>query len=294
MYESFYGLREKPFSLTPDPRYFYRSASHTSALELVQHGPRNHGLTVITGTSGTGKTTTCRTILESVDRRTFTSLVLNPYISREDLLRLMLQDFGVMSRDEVWQGRLGGVPVDDLAASLEGFLGSLGSLGARALVIVDEAQKLPEHVLGEVSRLCRMAEKFPLQVVLIGQLSLTDSLRTPSLRHLSDRVTIRYRLRPLTLGETASYVLHRLTVAGGGLTVTFPPRALQRVHRATAGNPRLINMVCDRALAASFAARATRIEPDVIDRVAAGLRLEPAGGVTSSLVSWLRRRTAAL
>ena len=110
----------------------------------------------MTGTSGTGKTTTCRTILESLDRRTFTSLVLNPYVSEEDLLRLILQDFGVISREEIRRGLLDGVRAVDLLRTLEEFLKSLTSLGARALLIVDEAQKLPVHVLEQVKRLSRL------------------------------------------------------------------------------------------------------------------------------------------
>ena len=295
MYESFYGFREKPFSLTPDPRYFYRSQCHANALELVQHGGRSaRGLTVVTGTSGTGKTTTCRTILESLDRKTFTSLVLNPYVSEEDLLRLILQDFGVISREEIRRGLLNGVRAGELLRTLEEFLRSLTSLGARALLIVDEAQKLPVHVLEQVKRLTRLTEEAPLQVVLVGQLGLTDSLRAPDLRPLNQRVTIRYRLRPLTIGETAAYVTHRLGVAGGDSSVTFTPKALQRVHRSTGGNPRLINLVCDRALLAAFSVHETRIEPAVVDRAANILRLEPAGGMTGSVLGWMRRRVAAL
>jgi general secretion pathway protein A len=295
MYESFYGFREKPFSLTPDPRYFYRSECHANALELVRHGGRrSHGLTVITGTSGTGKTTTCRTILDSADRKTFTSLVLNPYLSEEDLLGLVLQDFGVISREEIKLGLLAGVGAGELLRTLEEFLKTLPSLGARALLIVDEAQKLPIRVLEQVKRLSRLAEYVPLQVVLVGQLSLTDSLRSPDLRPLDQRVTIRYRLRALTLGETASYVQHRLKVAGGEPPVLFTPKALQRVHGATGGNPRLINLVCDRALLAAFAVHDTRIEPAIVDRAASGLRLEPAGGLTGTMLGWMRRRVAAL
>jgi general secretion pathway protein A len=295
MYESFYGLREKPFSLTPDPRYFYRSQCHANALELVQHGGRGaHGLTVVTGTSGTGKTTTCRTILESVDRKTFTSLVLNPYVSEEDLLRLILQDFGVISREEIRRGLLTGVGAGELLRTLEEFLKSMTLLGARALLIVDEAQKLPVHVLEQVKRLTRLAGEAPLQVVLVGQLGLTDRLRAPDLRPLDERVTIRYRLRTLTTGETAAYVTHRLAVAGGESPIMFTPKALQRVHRATGGNPRLINLVCDRALLAAFSAQETRIEPAVVDRAASVLRLEPAGRMADSVLGWMRRRVAAL
>lgn len=295
MYESFYGFREKPFSLTPDPRYFYRSQCHANALELVQHGRRSsQGLTVITGPSGTGKTTICRTILESLDRKTFTSLVLNPYVSEEDLLRLILQDFGVISRDEIRQGLMAGVSAGELLRTLEEFLRTLTPVGARALLIVDEAQKLPVRVLEQVKWFSRLAHEVPLQVVLVGQLSLTDSLRAPDLRSLNQRVTIRYRLRTLTASETASYVLHRLNVAGGEPSVMFTQKALHRVHRATGGNPRLINLVCHRALLAAFSVHETRIESDIVERAAGGLGLEAAGGMTGSLLSWMRRRTAAL
>ena len=304
MYESYFALREKPFSLTPDPRYFYRSQCHANALELVQHGSRiPGGLTVVTGTSGTGKTTTCRTILESLDLRTFTSLVLNPYVSDEDLLRLILQDFGVISRDEIRRGLVSGVRAAELLVTLEEFLKSLSSLGARALLIIDEAQKLPVHVLEQVKRLSRLAADVPLQVILVGQLGLTDSLRAPDLRSLDARVTIRYRLRPLTAGETAEYVLHRVKIAGDESSDLFPQRSLHRVYRATGGNPRLINLVCDRALLSAFSVQATRIEPVLVDRVAAGLRLEPPGALasvasvanmTGSVLNWMRRRVAAL
>ena len=232
-------------------------------------------------------------ILESLDRRTFTSLVLNPYVSEEDLLRLILQDFGVISREEIRRGLLAGVRAGELLRTLEEFLLSLTSLGARALLIVDEAQKLPVHVLEQVKRLTRVAEEAPLQVVLVGQLGLTDSLRAPDLRQLDEQVTIRYRLRPLTAGETAAYIVHRLAVAGGQSSVLFTPKALQRVHLATGGNPRLINLVCDRALLAAFSVHETRIEPVVVDRAASVLRLEPAGSMTDSVFGWMRRRVAS-
>ena len=295
MYETFYGLREKPFSLTPDPRYFYPSPCHANALELVQHGSRRtHGVTVITGTSGTGKTTTCRTILDSLDRKTFTSLVLNPYISDDDLLQLILQDFGVISREEIRGGLLHGIKAVDLLRTLAEFLKSLTTLGARALLIVDEAQKLPVNVLQQIKKLSRLAEDTPFQMVLVGQLGLSDRLRIRDLRQLDDRVAIRYRLRPLSASETTAYVQHRLTVAAEQPSVTFTPRALQRVHRATAGNPRLINLLCDRAMLAGYSAQDARIEPATVDRAAAGLRLEPTGGMADSLLGWMRRRVAAL
>jgi general secretion pathway protein A len=151
MYEDYYGFTEKPFSLTPDPKYLYKSASHANAFELLQYAiRRREGFVVITGDIGTGKTTLCRAILEQIDRKTFTALVLNPFLSEEDLLRLILQEFGVVSRDEIKRGRLVGVTKQELIETLNEFLLSLQSLRARALLIVDEAQNLPLAVLEQI------------------------------------------------------------------------------------------------------------------------------------------------
>src|SRR6266542_6017136 len=137
MYEEYYWFTEKPFSLTPDPKYLYKSASHANALELLQYAiRRREGFVVITGDIGTGKTTLCRAILEQVDRKTFTALVLNPFLSEEDLLRLILQEFGVVSREEIKRGRLNGVSKAELIDTLNEFLLSLLPLRAVALLII--------------------------------------------------------------------------------------------------------------------------------------------------------------
>jgi general secretion pathway protein A len=294
MYEDFYGFTEKPFSLTPDPKYLYRSESHANAFDLLQYAiRRREGFVVVTGDIGTGKTTLCRAILDQLDRRTFTALILNPFLSEEDLLRLILQDFGVVSRDEIRKGRLAGVSKQELINTLNEFLLSLLPLGANAILILDEAQNLPLQVLEQIRLLSNLEtdkEKL-LQIVLVGQLDLKDSLRTPELRQLDQRVSIRYQLRPLTAQETAAYVAHRLTIAGGGSAVGFTPKALQRVHRATGGIPRLINLVCDRALLGAYSVRATWIEPPMVVKAASSLDLEPA---RETIFSWMRRRVAAL
>src|SRR6476619_8387595 len=148
MHEEYYGFSEKPFSLTPDPRFLYKSESHANAFELLQYAVRRReGFVVITGDIGTGKTTLCRALLDQIDRKTFTALVLNPFLAEEDLLRLVLQEFGVVSRDEVRRGRLAGVSKQGLIEALNDFLLSLRALGAQALLIIDEAQNLPLHVL---------------------------------------------------------------------------------------------------------------------------------------------------
>jgi general secretion pathway protein A len=294
MYEDFYGFSEKPFSLTPDPKYLYKSESHASAFDLLQYAiHRREGFVVVTGDIGTGKTTLCRAILDQLDRRTFTALVLNPFISEEDLLRLILQDFGVVSREEVRAGRLAGVTKQELINTLNDFLLSLQMIGASALLIVDEAQNLPLQVLEQIRLLSNLeTDKYKLlQIVLVGQLNLREILRTPQLRQLDQRVSIRYQLRPLTRDETAAYVTHRLTIAGGGCAVSFTLRALHRIHAYTGGIPRLINLLCDRALLAAFSARAIRIQPELVEKAARTLDLEPPRQL---LPDWMHRRAGAV
>jgi general secretion pathway protein A len=292
MYEDYYGFVEKPFSLTPDPKYLYRSESHAQAFELLQYGiRRREGFVVVTGDIGTGKTTLCRAVLDQLDRKVFTALVLNPFIAEDDLLRLILQDFGVVSRDEIKRGRLAGVSRQELIETLNDFLLSLLPLRATALLIIDEAQNLPRPVLEHIRMLSNLEtdkEKL-LQIILVGQLNLKDVLRTPELRQLDQRVSIRYNLKPLTGEETAAYVAHRLTIAGGGSVVSFTPKALQAVHRITAGIPRLINLVCDRALLAAYSERAQRVTPDMVRSGAASLDL---AAPRSSMMGWLRTQAA--
>src|SRR6266700_2692584 len=234
MYEDYYGFTEKPFSLTPDPKYLYKSESHANAFELLQYAVRRReGFVVVTGDIGTGKTTLCRALLEQIDRNTFTALVLNPFLSEEDLLKLILQDFGVVSRDDVKRGRLAGVSKQELIEAIYDFLLGLLPLRASAVLIIDEAQNLPLPVLEQIRILSNLEtdkEKL-LQVVLVGQLNLNPLLRSPEMRQLDQRVSIRYALKPLDAEAVAAYVAHRLTIAGGNASVSFLPKALAQVHR---------------------------------------------------------------
>ena len=283
MHEDYFGFAEKPFSLTPDPKYLYRSASHGSAFELLQYAiRRREGFVVITGDIGTGKTTLCRAVLDQLDRRTFTALVLNPFLSEEDLLRVILQDFGVVSRDEIKRGRLAGVSKQELIETLNEFLLSLQPIGAGALLIIDEAQNLPLQTLEQIRILSNLEtdkEKL-LQIVLVGQPNLRDLLRSPALRQLDQRVSIRFELNPLSIDETAAYIGHRLTVAGGGSAVTFTARAISAVYRYSGGIPRLINLLCDRALLGAFAERTNRVTHQIVAAGAASLELSRVSGTT--------------
>ena len=281
MYEQYYGFTEKPFSLTPDPKYLYRSQSHANAFELLQYAiRRREGFVVVTGDIGTGKTTLCRAVLEQIDRSTFTALVLNPFLSEEDLLKRILQDFGVISRDEVKAGRLAGVTKQELVDALQDFLLGLIPLKASAVLIIDEAQNLPLAVLEQIRILSNLEtdkEKL-LQIILVGQLNLQTLLRSPGLRQLDQRVSIRYELKPLDAETVAAYVAHRLTIAGGSAAVAFTARALARVHKCSGGIPRLINLICDRALVAGFSAKASRITPEMVTSAAVSLDLSRAPG----------------
>jgi general secretion pathway protein A len=277
MYEDYYALTEKPFSLTPDPKYLYRSQSHANAFELLQYAiRRREGFVVVTGDIGTGKTTLCRALLEQIDRNTFSALVLNPFLSEEDLLKRILQDFGVISRDEAKAGRLSGVTKQELIDALQDFLLGLIPLKASAVLIIDEAQNLPLGVLEQIRILSNLEtdkEKL-LQIILVGQLNLQTLLRSPELRQLDQRVSIRYELEPLDAEGVAAYVAHRLTIAGGSASVAFTARALARVHRLSKGIPRLVNLICDRALLAGFSEKTRRITHEMVSKAAASLDLQ--------------------
>jgi len=290
MYEDYFGFTEKPFSLTPDPRYLYKSESHANAFELLQYAMRRReGFVVVTGDIGTGKTTLCRALLEQIDRRTFTALVLNPFLSEDDLLKLILQDFGVVSRDDVKAGRLAGVSKQELIDTLYDFLLGLLPLKANAVLIIDEAQNLPLQVLEQLRILSNLEtdkEKL-LQIILVGQTNLKTILRSPELRQLDQRVSIRYELKPLTQDETTAYIQHRLYVAGGATAVTFLPKAVQSVFQYSGGIPRLINLICDRSLLGAFSMKVNRVSQDLVIRATESLELRQ---VEKSRFSWLRRR----
>jgi type II secretory pathway predicted ATPase ExeA len=288
MYETYYGFTEKPFSLTPDPKYLYRSQSHGDAFDLLQYAiQRREGFVIVTGDIGTGKTTLCRAVLEKIDRATFTALVLNPFLSEEDLLKRILQDFGVISRDDTKAGRLAKISKQELIDALYDFLLGLIPIKASAVLIIDEAQNLPLSVLEQIRILSNLEtdkEKL-LQIILVGQLELQSLLRSSALRQLDQRVSIRYELKPLDRDGTAAYIAHRLAVAGGTASVSFVSRALDRVHKLSGGIPRLINLICDRALLAGYSDRTNRITAEMIDHAAKSLDVQPparAGG-------WLRR-----
>src|SRR4051794_952601 len=213
-YEPFYGLKEKPFSLTSDARFFYQSRSHAPAFDdLFNAIRRRESLNVLTGDTGTGKTTLCRAVLQSLDRKTFSAFIQDPFASREELLTVLLTDFGVASTHDVTSGRLRGATRTELSCLLYDFLATLAPLQAFAVVFIDEAQNLSPQLLEEV-RILSDADG-QLQIVLVGQLELRGQLKRPEMRQLDQRVSVHCQLQPLDLAGVAGYISHRLHKAGG-------------------------------------------------------------------------------
>jgi general secretion pathway protein A len=266
-YEPFYGLREKPFSLSADPRFLYRSPAHGLAFDELQAGiRRREGLIVLTGEIGTGKTTLCRSVLQHLDQRTFAAFVADPFVSREDLLKMLLVDFGVISVGDLTRGRFNGASRSDLSYPLYEFLDSLAPLQAFAVLVIDEAQNLSPPLLEEIRILSELElrEKL-LQVVLVGQPELRTSLKLPEMRQVNQRVSVRCELTALDAAGVRGYVNHRLTIAGRGESrVEFTESGLERICDGSAGVPRLINRICDRALQRAFTARSLKVDAEFV------------------------------
>jgi type II secretory pathway predicted ATPase ExeA len=267
-YETFYGLKEKPFSLSSDSRFFYHSQSHAPAYEDLLAGiRRRESLSVLSGDIGTGKTTLCRTVLQNLDRKTFSAFVPDPFASREDLLKVVLMDFGVLSVEDLTSGRLKTASRTELSYLLYDFLGTLAPLQAFAVVIIDEAQNLSVPLLEEIRILSDSdGRERQLQVVLVGQLELRQKLKLPEMRQVDQRVSVHCHLAALDREGVAGYIAHRLQVAGGSPDrVRFSPEAVDVVYRISGGVPRLINRLCDRALAQGYLKRACTIDPPLVE-----------------------------
>ena len=262
-YETFYGLSEKPFSLSSDPSFFYNSSSHGAAFnDLLSGIRRRESLSVLSGDIGTGKTTLCRTVLANLDRQTFSAFVADPFATREDLLKVVLVEFGVVSAEDLASGRLRGASRTELSYLLYEFVGTLSPLQAFAVVFIDEAQNLSLPLLEEIRILSDSdGRERQLQVVLVGQLELRDKLRLPEMRQVAQRVSVCCGLEPLDRDGIDGYIAHRLHVAGGTPDrVRFSREAIDAIYNASSGVPRLINRLCDRALHHGHLARASVID----------------------------------
>lgn len=263
MYEAHYGFTEKPFNLTPDPRFLYLSARHTEAFAHLEFGRRERGgFIVITGDVGTGKTTLARCFLSRLDARTSTAFVLYPALSAVELLQTVLEELHVPVR---------GTSLKAHVDALHAFLLVADRQGRQVVLLIDEAQDLSPDVLEQVRLISNLETdtRKLIQIVLMGQSELADILARHDLRQIAQRVTARYHLGALDREETREYIHHRITVAGGAGKVAFTARALAAVHRASGGVPRVINLLCDRALLAGYVAGTRTIDEAMVDRAAA-------------------------
>jgi type II secretory pathway predicted ATPase ExeA/cell division septation protein DedD len=288
-YERHFGLREKAFSLSADPRFFFQDGSRAAAFsDLLTGIRRREGILTLTGPIGSGKTTLCRTVLESLDRKTFSAFVPDPILTREDLLKSLLVDFGIVSIEEIRAGHLRGIGRTELTYPLREFLVSLQPLHAFAVLIIDEAQNLPNALLEEIRILSELEQGTKLlQLVLVGQPEFETKLAEPEMCQLQQRVSVRCKLGPLATADVGSYIAHRLTIAGGR-DALFAEDAIPLIAAASGGIPRIINLLCDRAL--------TRAAVDTAPRVSAKHLISAAGDLKLPLFNvgtlWWETETA--
>ena len=281
MYEEFYGFKEKPFNLTPDPHFFFLSENHREAFEHLLYGIKEkEGFILITGEVGAGKTTLCRALLNKIgSNATDSALIFNPMLSEKGLLQCILSDFGVQSSATTKK---------ELLDELNQFLLRQQVHNRNSVLIIDEAQNLALPVLEEIRVLSNLEtekEKL-LQIILMGQIELKEKLSLPQLRQLNQRISIRYHLRPLGSEEIPRYIQHRLMVAGSPGDVHFTTGAAQEIDRYSHGIPRLINLASDRALLAGYSEHSREIQRRTVVKGLKSLEGEEAstpGGV-------LRRR----
>src|SRR5258706_3731451 len=267
MYMKFFGLKQEPFSIAPDPRYLFMSERHREALAHLLYGVNSGGgFVLLSGEIGAGKTTVCRCFLEQIPRRCNVAYVFNPKLTVSELLMSICHEFGIPYEHEG-----PGVPtVKDYVDALTQFLLKTHAVGQNNVLIIDEAQNLSADVLEQLRLLTNLEtnERKLLQIVLIGQPELRDMLARPELEQLAQRVIARFHLGALSEDETLQYIRHRLAVAGLGRTIPFERKALQRIHKLSRGVPRRINLLCDRALLGAYASGRPKVEVDIVDKAA--------------------------
>lgn len=247
MYQSFYGFKEMPFNITPDPKFLYLSPTHQEALQHLKFGiQEKKGFIVLVGEVGCGKTTLCRRFLNEIDASHFdTALILNPRVTETQMLKAILTELGEtkLARSQV-----------DLVAQMNRVLLTRIDAGRDIVLIIDEAQNLSFDVLEQIRLLSNLEtdKQKLLQIVLMGQPELKEILAREELRQLRQRILVHYELHPLSASDVDHYVHHRLSLAGGNGRPKFTRWALRSIHRGSGGIPRIVNNLCDKALLSAF------------------------------------------
>ncbi len=272
MYESFFGLRERPFDLTPNPRFLVLTPRHREALSNLQYGIAGRkGITLLLGEAGTGKTTVVRAAMEAARRRNAQTVYLsNPTLSRAEFVQVLAKGFGLSDEARDSKGQF--------LLELEPLLLRRHAEGVLTVLIVDEAQKLTHELLEEVRLLANFEtnEDKLLPVVLVGQPELADRLNDPSLRQLKQRVALRCDLTLLKSAETALYISQRVARSGGDATALFTREAVASIHDRSGGVPRTVNVICDNALVNAFAAGRRAVTRGVVEEVCRDFDLDAA------------------
>jgi general secretion pathway protein A len=262
MYTEHFGLTEAPFSIAPNPQYLFMSRRHRDALAHLLYGVQSDGgFILLTGEVGTGKTTLCRCLLEQVPNDVKTAFVLNPRVSVVELLATICDEFGISYPDTA--------SLKVLVDQLNAYLLESHSNHRKAVLIIDEAQNLSYELLEQLRLLTNLEtnERKLLQIILLGQPELLEMLEDRSLRQLSQRITARFHLDALDSNETEAYIIHRLAIAHGDPEL-FTRSAIKRVYRISTGIPRVINLICDRALLGAYAEHKRQVTPRIIRRAA--------------------------
>jgi general secretion pathway protein A len=265
MYLDFFKLKEAPFNITPDPHYLFMSRQHREAHNHVMYGIRGRkGFIQLTGEIGSGKTTLCRAVLAELGQNVQTALILNPCLTEAQLIRAILQDFGLKTT---------GKDMLTLIQTLNTFLLAKMEAKENVALLIDESQNLSLKLMEQIRLLSNLETTHQklIQIVLIGQPELADKLNDDSLRQLRQRITVRYHLGPLDENEIGAYVAHRLKTAGADGRLVFENRALHLAHRYSGGIPRLINAVCDNALLAGYVEGTWAIDGKCMKRAIAQL-----------------------
>jgi general secretion pathway protein A len=269
MYESFFGLRERPFDLTPNPRFIYLSGCHLEALSVVHYGiVGRKGITLVVGEAGTGKTTVIRTALEAIAQPTARCVYLsNPTLSRAEFYEFLAASFGLTAEAAGSKAKF--------LIEFERLLVQRNKVKDLTALVIDEAQSLSMELMEEVRLLANLetlTDKL-LPVVMAGQPELAEMLDRPELRHLKQRVALRADLAPLGVRQVAAYIAGRIRKAGGDPLTVFTKEAIVLVHKVSGGIPRTISVVCDNAMLAGYAANVKPIGADIVEEVSRDFRL---------------------